>query len=241
MKLKAITPIFLLLFFFCLPGVTQETRGFTLDISAAPSIPIADYGDKDIDNDDAGFAKLGGELSLFGTYMFEKSLGISVGVVSDVNFVAADEMSEEFELQFTGSTWSAETDPIYLESICIGPTYRHHEGNISIDISAGPGFTFLRSPEMTFTGNDGGGNELKIEQESGWGSDISLFASGSFSYWFKEARAITIGINYLYSHPIIEDVGQKMYINGTLDSSDSGKVEQKVHLLSIPIGLRLKL
>lgn len=222
-------------------GFTQQDSNFELEISVGPAIPLGDFGDKDEDNDDAGFAKTGSELAVFGNWTLQSPFGIAVGWVVDGNYPDVDKLVDEFSSIDPTLNWEAESQAFLTNALLVGPSFTQTSGNTYLGLTLGAGVAFVRFPEITVTASDGSGNEAEVVQERALAASLAARASAKVGFWVDSSTAITLGVSYMYTNPTADDVELSLSENGTVVSTDSSDIEQEIQILTIPIGVVISL
>jgi hypothetical protein len=222
-------------------GFAQQDSNFDLDISVGPAIPLGDFGEKDADNDDAGFAKTGFELAVFGNWTLQSPFGIAAGWVVDGNYPDLDAVLDEFSSIDPTLNWEAEAEAFLTNALLVGPSFSQTSGNTYLGLTLSAGVAFVRFPELTVTASDGSGNEAEVVQERALAASLAARARAKVGFWVDSSTAITLGATYMYTNPTADDVELSLSENGTVTATDSSDIEQEIQILTIPIGVVISL
>jgi hypothetical protein len=167
----------------------EDRRGY-IGVTLGPAIPLGDFGDTNLDNEDAGLAKTGINFNLvhFG-YKFSQNFGIAAswfGAAHEVDISGIDEV--EFSAnEIDAGTWS----------------YGGLFAGVLVSIPAGEklffefkpmvGFVTATSPEIKVSGS--------TYMEDQQGSSIGFDLLGSVRYNFAEKWCAMFNVDYLTAKP----------------------------------------
>ncbi len=70
--------------FAIISGYSQEKRNYLL-LSAGPSFPISNFTSKDLNNNNAGFAKAGQHIDISFVHKLNKTFGIAASIYAQKN------------------------------------------------------------------------------------------------------------------------------------------------------------
>lgn len=83
-----------------------------LTVSIGPSLPVGDYGSKNIQNNGSGFASTGGSVAINYYHLLSKKIGFSVSLQGQLNPLASNKLEESFnDLLIADITVWAGTNP----------------------------------------------------------------------------------------------------------------------------------
>lgn len=200
----------------------------SFSLHAGPSFPISDFGDDDMDDEDAGGAGVG--LNIGGKYVYklnDKGLGLYFGadfIYNGLKSSVKDDIEDEFE------NMGLDVDITY---------YKY----INVPITAGLNYTYKANEQISLFADLGiGADFLKItnykmeadNEEVELNFDLSTQLAYKFGGGLLIQDKYSIGLNYygLGKH----DVKGEMKYNG--DSEDIEDLELKVDVLTLTFGIK---
>ncbi|MBL0134651.1 MAG: hypothetical protein IPP79_11900 [Chitinophagaceae bacterium] len=108
-------PSFLLIVLLCLFSKAQSQQNSarsSLSFLLGPSIPVGNYGSKNIQNSGAGFANTGGSAAINYSHLVTKKIGFSVSLQGQINPLAISKLEQSFnDLLIADFTLWAGTSP----------------------------------------------------------------------------------------------------------------------------------
>lgn len=207
-----------------LSGNAYSQNSFSLH--AGPSFPLADFGDDDLNDEDAGCAGVG--LSLGGNYVFQlndKGLGLYLGADFDINGLKSS-VKDDIEDNLASGV-DIEFYKFINVPVIAGLNYSF-KGNDQIALfgNAGIGPDILKVTDMTMKQ---GSNKVEISYETS--AKLAYSIGGGLILDDK----IILGVNYygLGEHNL---KGEAKY-SGYTDTLDDQKL--KVSLMTVTIGIKI--
>jgi len=161
----------------------EDRRGY-IGVTLGPAIPLGDFGDTNLDNEDAGLAKTGINFNLvhFG-YKFSKNFGVAAswfGAAHEVDF-SANEVD--------AATWSY--GGLFAGVLVSIPASE----KLFFEFKPMLGYVAATSPEI----RDKVSGNSYIEEEQG--SSIGFDLVGSVRYNFAEKWCAMFNVDYLTAKP----------------------------------------
>ncbi len=189
---------------------SQEQKG-TVGILIGPSIPVGDFGSKDLNNVYAGFAQTGVVFEITADYKLgERNWGIAANLRGQAN--SHDFISYENELQnyYGGVNWFVESDAWTLGGIMLG-AFRDFPVDKSISFKPRLliGFPSASSPNITRTAY-------------GFGN----------SNWVRYNKTYTRNFGYLLGLGFKFDVTKKLSILANADNFGTLQEFRQVEILN---------
>ena len=200
----------------------------SFSIHAGPSFPLSDFGDDDLDDDDAGGAGVG--LNLGGKYIYklnEKGLGLFIGADFNLNGLKSsvkDDIEDEFD--DTG----VDVDITYYKYINVpitaglNYTFKANE-QVSLFADLGIGADFFKVTNMTMEAD----NE-EIEFNFDLSTQLAYKLGGGLL--IQDKYIIGLHYNGLGKHNV---KGEVKYDGDTADLDD---LELKVDVLTLTFGIK---
>ena len=180
--------------------------------SVGPSFPIVDFGSTNIDNEDAGMAKVGYNLQLKYKYAPNAGLGFPSSV-----FYASHKLDQS---AFNADS-SLSLDHWQYYGIMVGPMLvLPVTEEVKVDLSAQIGAGNFNSPEVIY------GHQTLMEGKWSWAMPLQLGAD--LRYAFSENASLLVSMDYFYARPKYEFTG----ITET--------VKQKITTLQLNAGIGIR-
>lgn len=183
----------------------QENR---IELTIGAATPLGNFGDTDFDNDEAGFAESGANLSLSYEHRFANNIGAKFLFNYQSHSLDNDAILEGFqdELELAG-TYSVSTSGFKLNNLMGGVTgtLPFGESKFSLTGQLLIGISFVVSSDLNVEYSDGP-VFIDIEQEEGVAAGISAFFGGRINYDFNESFGMNIGFDSYATSLKFEDV-----------------------------------
>lgn len=231
------TTISIMVLLFCALSFlsAQDAAGPEVDIAAGPGFPLGEFRD-----DDEGGARSGFMGSLTGKYRLEPSFGLFAAYVLNVNPLDMDALAESLSDFDPTLDWEVSANAWLANSFLVGPFVSYRSGAIELELLAGLGVTIGRSPELDIDATDGI-DTVSGSQDAASAASVGIYVSGKTRYWFNQQLGVFVGFTYLYAEPEFDDVDIELRLNGSLYDSDTTTFDQVFSVLSVPMGLTVKL
>ena len=141
-----------ILFLFSIVFVYSQDKGY-IAFSIGPTIPLADFGSKDINNEAAGFATTKALYEISFVQKFGKNLGLTLLVRGQANGVHTDPLLNELNVQYPDIPWAAENHNwgIYTALGGVYGSFPMGSGQLTLETRAMAGYFQASSPEFKFS------------------------------------------------------------------------------------------
>jgi hypothetical protein len=124
-----------------------QTKKSYLSLQLGPSLPTGDFARKDIDNDEAGFAKTGLALDLNYIYQFNENIGLAASAFFNINSLAIKKIRE-----LTGVS-TLKTDHWQSIGLAVGPAFSYpFNDKVRADLKIMGGIASANSPDVRTNG-----------------------------------------------------------------------------------------
>lgn len=187
--------LFIAAMILCIVAMAQNDRGPTdsktfIGITAGPSFPIGDYGSTGEDNENAGMARTGYNITL----QFGHRLGTTVGLGASA-FYTQHKVDNPFDNMGGEGTVTVKDWSYY--GLTVGPLLTMNVApKAFMDFSVQAGLAEARSPKISVSY---GGETVGVNSDKAWTVPVKLDANLRFALG---ARAqLLAGVNYLYMRP----------------------------------------
>jgi opacity protein-like surface antigen len=209
-----------------LSGSVHSQGSFS--IHAGPSFPVSDFGDDDMNDDDAGLAGVGLNVGVKYVYLLnDKGLGLYFGADFNYNGLQRDVREDiEDELQFGSSNVDITFYKYINVPVTTGVQYRVKVNDkISLFGDVGVGLDFLKITNLT----------MKVDNEE---AGASFKSSTELAY--KIGGGILINDKFMVGlhHNGLGDHSVKSQLKYDGIQEDIDDLELKVSLLSLTFGIK---
>jgi hypothetical protein len=193
-----------------------------LTVSFGPSIPIGNYANTNLSNDDAGFAKTGETINICFEHKLNKHFGIAAMMYGQKNVINTAAMAQQFgQLQFMEPyagpgqqpptttyvrypDWSFDKNNYYLGSFLIGATNEFAIGKtdkLSFVAKAMIGAVNATSPQLKGQSiTDTAGAFVNQNKVSGWG--LSYLINAGLKYRLNNKWSLLFSTEYVGTNSI---------------------------------------
>jgi opacity protein-like surface antigen len=161
----------------------KEKTGFLI-FTAGPAFPVGDFNSKNINNDQAGFAKTGFTLDLQGGYMLVKNFGVAGSILYSRYTIDSKPLNGTSASVDHWQYYGMVAGPMITQSLC---------SRTSVDFNIMSGIVSANSPKLTYAG------EVLVSED--WAIAIPIRLSGDIRYHFGQNGYFFTGLNYLYMEP----------------------------------------
>lgn len=249
---KIIFTLFLITILFVSTGIPQDKyckKGHCLkgdvgyvSMSIGPSIPLGNFGDNNLNNSDAGFANTGSKVELNGGLNMVKSVDVAIKLFYSVNSYDFSSLTKKLSTDYPGTTWNTTGRSWEIYGVLIGVSYSHPLRDKFIgDFKFLSGFMKTSTPSMQITGSNG--SSITENEKSATSFVYSLSAGGHYPL----GRLIDFvgSLEYISSTPSFENVNTissfpNKSITGTTTNSITNSMKQRISLLALNFGFRVK-
>jgi hypothetical protein len=234
--LKIILNLLLIFTFFNQNASAQEKEFGFAGLSIGPSIPFGEFAKSDPNNDNSGYATIGGKASL----KFGLNLSRYYGLVSiffvNINGTDADPLRERISQQNPGFDWTIDSKNWRVSGGMLGFRSRLPTKNITYHFEVFGGGLNSYSPEITATAITGQGtNTIKLENKIVW--TFAYIVGAGISYEIGNNFSLTGNVEFLGADPRFNDVRTTKTIGGTTTTS-TVSYNQSYNAFNILLGLK---
>jgi hypothetical protein len=229
-KLSLTALIMLLLTVF---SYAQDDRKGYVSWTPGLSIPVGDFGNKDLDNDNAGLAKLGFSSALtFAHTIGDHPWGYAFSI--SIASYALDVEGLEKELEFvTGGNWSVKSDKWNPVGFYAGAFRATPLGDkLFFDAKLLVGAVMVDFP--TLNASTTGGSVKVVGKEFALG--LGYIIGGAFRYNVSEKFALMFHVDYNGTSSMKWDTQTLSQPAGSIGST-SDEAENKISAVNIGIGI----
>ena len=212
----------------CMTSFAQDSKKSSFNILMGPSLPISDFGDKDISDPNAGLAKTGAFLALEYDHRLLNKIyftGRLSGSINGVDFAYSAPTGSALKMSMTN--WKN-------ANVFVGFSYIHHiSTRFKLIARTLGGLQYTRSPEVkiaisgVFNGNS--------TQESAGATSLGVLLGVGFNYNISQNLGLRLIADYGAAKPTFDIKASGSGISNELSSS------QNVNLINLGIGMSFKL
>ncbi len=217
-----------LLLMSCVASFAQDSKKSSFNILIGPSLPVSDFGDKDISDPSAGLAKTGAFLAFEYDHRLLKNIyltGRLSGSINGVDFAYNAPTGSSLKMSMTN--WKN-------ANVFIGFSYIHHiSTRFNLIARTLGGLQYTSSPEVkiaisgAFNGNS--------TQESAGATSLGVLLGVGFNYHISQNFGLRLIADYGAAKPTFDIKASGSGISNELSST------QNVNLINLGIGMSFKL
>ena len=209
---------------------SQESKKGSVGVAIGPTIPLGNYGDSNVKNNNAGLAQTGFHTNININYPFDESIGIAFYYSYDDHSV--DE-SQLYDLKTVKDyNGKVETNPWKINSYLAGLLVAVPMHNSYFDIRTLIGITSAKTPAIKLT-NQNGPNQT-ITQYPSKSTAFSFDLGIGFRFNLADEIAITLMMDYLSTNPKFEE---EPLPSKTIYYFSEQVMKQRIQMLNFSIGL----
>lgn len=237
--------ISLLLFSICSAQVVICKKGNCLkgdvgyfSFSIGPSIPLANFASKDVNNKNAGFAKTGSKVEINGGYNIFRSTDLILKLFYSSNNFDAANITKKLNSDNPGTIWTTSGRSWDIVGGLIGLNYSYPFKNKFVsDFKFQSGIMKSSTPRMVFTASNGS----SISEDGKSASSFVFLLSAGGHYPLGRLIDITGNLEYLSSNPTFNNINKITSNPENITTSTSiSSYKQNISLLSFNVGCRVK-
>jgi hypothetical protein len=210
---------------------SQDNNGNLFFVSAGPSVPIGGFSKKDLENNNAGFAKTGEAINLLFLHKISKKFSITADLYGQRNAVSVKSLGQQFSTakfyngQFYATygpgvppppvitpsevirfpDWKFDKKSWLCAGILIGGSseflINKTNNQLSFILRALAGITYVSSPGINGTGINDSITGF-VNQSKSAGFGFSYKFSGCFKYAIDKKNCLLFTLDYLGSEKI---------------------------------------
>jgi hypothetical protein len=194
-----------------------------LAMHAGPTIPVGDFGSKNLGNEDAGFAKTGYNINLNYGYQFEKNAGITASVF--LNNYNTNPFAMSFAGEGGSQTIELKMDHWKFYGLTAGPMLNFNAGkNIFTDLKVMGGIVNANTPKITYLGT--------VMAEADWSWAPALQAGVNLRIGTGSNMFVFANADYMYMQP--------KFTSSYYDANDNWvttDIKQKMSVVKVTAGI----
>lgn len=222
---------------------TELDSKILLGIKIGPSVPIGEFGEIDINNEQAGLAKTGIQLNANIQYLLTESFYLLVEGGYSSNAVDEDELLLPYNNTFpsfvrisvTSKNWNAKT------LIAAVGTRTAIDSKTYFVTKFGIGLQSMSAPSLTVNITDGS-TTAAVSQSSSTSNNIHFTLGASIVAEISETTFFNIGLDYLRATHEFKNVAVNSSVNGVRSApTEFFEFGQNVETVGITIGLSFKI
>lgn len=211
----------------------QHNKGY-IGFTIGPSMPLSEFGSKDENNDDAGWANTGAVTEIMFAYKLGGgNFGITALLRGQAHPLDEDAIENAYTKQFQGINWRVESDVWTLGGLMVGGfgSFPISE-KASFDARALIGLMNATSPEIKVNGSVSGGSAW-IKQSRKEASSLSLLFGAGFKF------DLSSRLCFLTNFDILQSVQEFNNIETTTSFGTRETNTRKQNMASFNLGLGL--
>ena len=224
-------PLILVATAFTLNVFSQEYKN-RINLSFGPSFAIGLFGDKSIDNEDAGYAGTGADIYLFYEHKFSKNYGIGIKWFGNSNKYDTDRYIENLNY-ITGDHWTAEeafwgTGGLFAGATANVPT----SDKLIVNFKLLVGYAVSTSPLLKVTDLDR--TDTWLQMESVTEGSIGFDFGAGIIYLFKPKWSVDINFDFIGSK---FEYGNIVINNSGGSHDHTSYLKQSVEIINTTVGI----
>jgi hypothetical protein len=229
----------------CQQNVTNNISKLEFSFGWRSIFPISDFGNKNVSNSKAGFAKPGYGISLFLHKGVSKKTAITGGVMLH-SFMIEPSIVNQFRNENPGFVFLSNSTSWHLSTLFGGIDYHFSEkktkkGSVSFFNKALVGVSFVTSPELTAIGvNTNNGSNKYYKQGNAKASALTFLIGAGIKYTTAKKTFMGVGVDVLFTNPSFKNINITS-INNTNSNSYSKNINQRIVTIPLSIVLGFKL
>lgn len=225
----------ILITFLNVDAQTTTTKS-SIGISLGPSLPIGDFGSKDLNNSESGLANVGGFLAIDYGYKFSKFFGATASLQGSIHGMNKEALASYAVPQGTGAGLSIESGVWKMANVMVGffqivPLTKNEE--LNLEIRALSGYQLTSSPYLKVNISIPGMGSFNTAQESETSGALAYALGAALKYKLSDNIALKLKGDY---------VGAKPKFSVTTYPADAPvtqKVRQSVTTFNLGLGLAI--
>ena len=226
----------------CSVSCYAQDKGY-VGLTFGASNPLGEFGDSDIDNEDAGFAQTGMFYDLSFGYKFGKNFGIAAMLRGQANPVDVDEIASQIHDEFSDFLGTddfsvkAESDPISSGLFMVGGygSFPLTE-KLSFESRVLIGLMSATIPEAKITVTDGVDTYWQ-KQHEGSGSAFAFGLGAGLKFDIGNRICLLANLDYTTAKPEFKDVE---FEDGSGDI-ETDTYSQSISTLNVGVGIAYRL
>lgn len=228
----------ILLFLFCvlilhLNAQESTKKRFHIGLSAGAAVPFGDYESTAVNNEGAGFARIGLCEAINVGYRFADKFGIALQLNAFKNPVDEEGMKNVFRRMDPSLYWNLQSDPWVVNSFSGGFMYSEIFEKIDLDLRVLIGSCYVSSPALdVFAANNE--NSVRITQHEASNNTMGILLGFSSRFHLGPYISLSLNLDYLSLTPefkvlFVYDEEASLY-----------SFSQKIDVLNLSAGLAVR-
>ncbi|MEO5570102.1 MAG: outer membrane beta-barrel protein [Bacteroidia bacterium] len=210
---------------------SEDKKGF-IGLSLGPAFSYTDFASKDINNENAGFAKTGFNLNVSFGYRLGRHFGIAAMLCGNSNSFDNAGFEKIFSTlaQVNSTPWKS-------NGVMAGGYYSSASSKVSFEMRLVIGYANTTSPEISVRLTDFSGAQVDLLQESVSGGTLCSDFGVGLKAALSEKFSFLGNLDFYATEPELSNV--RTYIDGVL--YDSSTLKQRVSIITITAGIAYNL
>jgi len=237
--MKKFTILFILLV-FALSGLNAQinvqssfSKKFNVELRVGPSFPYSDFGNKDADNQNSGFAKVGYKVEAIVGYKIIDVVGINLMGFYNANGTDLSSLSKLLSAR-SGNTWTSDSKSWNIFGGLVGFEYSYPTSkSFIVGFKAYSGILNTSAPKVELTS----GNDSYVQDAKSTTALTYIFSlSGAYPvaknvFWISS-------IGFVGSTPKFDNVKTVQTING-IRTENTTTFNQDLKVFVLDTGIRI--
>jgi len=238
--MKKFTILLLLLGFISAVSTAQInvqssfSKKFNVEFRVGPSFPYSDFGNKDANNNNSGYAKLGYKAEAIAGYKLIDVIGINVMGFYNANGTDLSSLSNKLNISTPGRTWTSDSKSWNIYGALLGFEYSYPASKYFIvGFKAYTGLLNATAPKVELTS----GSDSFVQDEKSTTSLTYMF-SVSGAYPITKSTFWITSVGYLGSTPRFDNIKTVSTINGVREETTL-TFNQDMKVFVVDTGIRI--
>ncbi|SER78508.1 outer membrane beta-barrel protein [Pedobacter rhizosphaerae] len=232
---KALLFLLSLFIYFQSTAQTPGKRSY-ISIAVGPSLPIGDFGSKDLSDEDSGLAKMGGFVNISYGYKFTESISMLVLLRGGIYGVDTDAFLKGYATpDGSAASLSVSTTTWKTGAIMAGIQQSlplNSKKSLLLETRAAIGIQKSKSPATTINMSISGFGNFSGKQEPMSSTSAAYFLGLSLNYNLGSNISLKFNADYTGANPKFE---YTLATNNTIQTST--KLKQNISVIDLGIGL----
>jgi len=216
----------------CLKG-DRGYFGFTV----GPGIPVGNFADNNISNNNAGYATTGSKMELNAGYLVYKSIDLAAKLFYSSNSYDVSPLTRKLAADYPGISWTTSGRSWDIYGFLVGVNYSYpFTRKLVGDFKFQSGFISASTPQMLVNGSDGS----KITEGKKSASSFAVLLSAGGHYPLGRLIDLVGNLEYVGSSPTFSNINKVSNITGFSPVTSTASYTQNIGLVSLNFGFRVK-
>jgi len=197
------------------------------------SVPVGDFGSKDMSNSNSGFANAGYKMEINAGYHLVENLYANAKCFFSNYNCDASGLTNFFQKQNPGAIWKSDGMDWKLAGLMIGPAYIFNvSDNFTLEAKLLGGVMQSRSSALALTASDG--STFNEDEKSAY-SFVNAISIGAI-YPVRKLFNLSGNIEYTNADPNFENINTTIKTSKSI-STVNPTIHQHINLLSFNLGV----